>query len=42
MSDVILVLFGEYGLDRAAQGVAGAGQRLKSQGGGALQAVGRG
>ena len=39
MSDVILVLFGEYGLDRAAQGVAGAGQSLQRQGGGGLQAI---
>ncbi|HVR30014.1 MAG TPA: electron transfer flavoprotein subunit alpha/FixB family protein [Thermoanaerobaculia bacterium] len=39
MSDVVLVLFGESGLDRAAQGVAGAGQRLKSESGGTLTAV---
>ena len=39
MSDVTVVLFGEYGMDRAAQGVVGAGQRLQREGGGALHAV---
>ena len=39
MSDVTLVLFGEYGLDRAAQGVAGAAQRLQRDGGGTVTAV---
>jgi electron transfer flavoprotein alpha subunit len=39
VSDVALVLFGEFGMDRAAQGVAGAAQRLKRDAGGTLVAV---
>lgn len=39
MSNVVIVLFGEAGLDRSAQGVAGAGQTLSSSSGGQLIAV---
>lgn len=39
MNNVILALFGEYGWDRAAQGVAGAGRRLADELGGELYAV---
>jgi electron transfer flavoprotein alpha subunit len=39
VSEIVLVLFGESGLDRAAQGVAGAGQRLKKESGDALTAI---
>jgi electron transfer flavoprotein alpha subunit len=39
VSDVVAVLFGEYGMDRAAQGVAGAAQKLKREGGGSVVAV---
>jgi electron transfer flavoprotein alpha subunit len=36
---VVAVFFGEYGMDRAAQGVAGAAQKLKREGGGAVVGV---
>ena len=39
MSNVVIVLFGEAGLDRSAQGVIGAGQKLGSLTGGKLTAV---
>lgn len=39
MSKVVIVLFGSYGYDRAAQGVAGAGRRLADALGGELEAV---
>ncbi|MEE2776877.1 MAG: electron transfer flavoprotein subunit alpha/FixB family protein [Acidobacteriota bacterium] len=39
MSNVAIVLFGELGLDRAAQGVAGAAQGLKAAGAGDVTAV---
>ena len=39
MSNVVAVFFGEYGMDRAAQGVAGAAQKLKREGGGTLTGV---
>ena len=39
MSTVVIVLFGEAGLDRSAQGVAGAGRTLSNLSGGRLIAV---
>lgn len=39
MNDVVLCLLGSNGFDRAAQGVAGAGQRLATELGGRLEAV---
>ena len=39
MSNVVAVFFGEYGADRAAQGVAGLAQKIKREGGGSFTAV---
>ncbi len=39
MNDVVICLLGPSGFDRAAQGVAGAGQRLAAELGGGLEAV---
>lgn len=39
MTEIAIALFGAAGMDRAAQGVAGAGQTLKQASGGSLTAV---
>ena len=39
MSNIVVVLFGDAGFDRSAEGVTGAGQRLAVQSGGELIAV---